>query len=498
MFSVNAREKFQLEKTKESFTKWYDQILPIADVVDKRYPVKGMPILKPYGFFMHDQIMKLLEDEWAAQQIYKAQFPLLIPEAYLKKEEDHLEGFKAEVFWARGGAGYDETQVGEEKDEYCALRPTSETAMYATFKEWIRSHVDLPLKIHQTCCVYRYETSSTLPLIRAREIHWNEAHTVHATEVEALQNLENAWTSYLKIIEEDLCFTGLRLRRPIWDSFPGGVHTDVMDTVMPSGKVLQTVGAHYLGQKFAKVFEIQFTGESGENETPYMTCYGVSTRLLAAALSLHGDEFGLVLPTKIAMIQIVVVPVMFKKGAESVMQACRDWVAECRRALPGVRVHLDDSKKQPGNKYYFWEMKGVPIRVEIGPKDVEKNQICLVGRTTGKAGKKFVPMSDWISVMQALNDHDGYLRKQAFDFHQANVHSANSLEELGTLIEEGGLVRIPYHTVEVEGKEGDEKIHDLCGGEIRGFVPDEKVENGIKCLVTGKEATCYAYVARAY
>lgn len=218
-----------------------------------------MPVFKGYGFYMHNAIMGIIEQEWEKQEIEKAQFPLVIPETFLEKEKDHVKGFESECFWVTKG-GLNDLEVR------LALRPTSETAMYYMFNLWVRSFRDLPLKIHQTCNVFRYETKDTTPLIRVREIFWNEAHTCHETPEQALDNLEQAWSSYMYLIRDCLGVFGLRLRRPIWDKFAGAEHTDVMDSCMPSGKVLQIVGAHYLGQKFAKVFDIKFLNRTNKFE----------------------------------------------------------------------------------------------------------------------------------------------------------------------------------------------------------------------------------------
>lgn len=471
------------------FPAWYDRILVEADVMDKRYPVKGMPIFTTYGYHMHCQIMEILEREWSKQKIDKVQFPILIPKEFFEKEADHVAGFTPEVFWV--------TKGGEKELEApAALRPTSETAMYSMFSIWVRSFRDLPLKIHQTCTVYRYETKDTMPLIRAREIHWNEAHTCHATEAEALENLEAAWRSYLYLINDCLGVFGVRIRRPEWDKFAGATHTDVLDCVLPSGKVLQCVGAHYLGQGFAKAFNIKFLNDKNEFEHGYMTCYGVSTRLLACCLSTHGDNKGLVLPSKISKYQVVIVPIIMKKGAEEIKAAAHALGAKLREA--GVGVVVDDAEKKPGEKYYYWEMKGVPLRIEVGPRDLENNAFMLVRRANG--AKQTYPQADVVKTVQtALEEQDTHLREQAKKFHNDHVTTCMTMDEAVQAIQtKGGFVRIPFFSTGVDGKEGDKIVHAKTGGEVRGFVPSETIESGLTCAATGKPATCWAYVARSY
>jgi len=485
-----AEEKttFNIDKSAKFF-EWYDRILVEADIMDKRYPVKGMPIFTKYGFHMHSAIMEILEQEWTKQGIDKVQFPVLIPESYLVKEQQHLEGFSAEVFWA--------TEGGDKKLEVkCALRPTSETAMYSMFSLWVRSFRDLPLKIHQTCAVYRYETKDTLPLIRAREIHWNEAHTCHATPQDALDNLEAAWKSYLYLLNDCLGVYGVRLRRPEWDKFAGAVHTDVLDCVLPSGKVLQSVGAHYLGQIFSKSFDIKFLTEKNEYEHAFMTCYGVSTRMLACALSSHGDNKGLILPSVLAKWKVVITPLIFKGKEAPVIAAGKEWKQKLEAA--GITVFLDDSDKTPGEKYYHWEMKGVPLRLEIGPKDLEKGQVCIVRRDG--AGKTFIAADQAIEkVRELLVAQDTNLKAKAKAFADSKVVTCKTLEEAAeTLKTNGGFVRIPFFSTGLDGEEGDKIVHEKCNAEVRGFVPGETMDAGLVCAATGKPATVWAYCAKSY
>lgn len=335
-----------------------------------------------------------------------------------------------------------------------------------------------------------------MPLIRAREIYWNEAHTCHSTETEALENLEAAWRSYLYLINDCLGVYGVRIRRPEWDKFAGATHTDVLDCILPSGKVLQSVGAHYLGQRFAKAFNIKFLNDKNEFENGYMTCYGVSTRLLACTLSIHGDNKGLVLPSKIAKFHVVIVPIIMKKGADEVRAAARALEQTLRDA--GIGVTLDETEKKPGEKYYYWEMKGVPLRIEVGPRDVENKAFMLVRRANG--AKQTYPAADVVKTVQvALEEQDALLRTQAKQFHDDHITTCKTMDEAVAAIQsKGGFVRIPFFSTGVDGKEGDKIVHAKTGGEVRGFVPSETIEPGLVCAATGKPATCWAYVARSY
>eukprot|EP00033_Pygsuia_biforma_P001216 GCRY01001379.1.p1 GENE.GCRY01001379.1~~GCRY01001379.1.p1 ORF type:complete len:528 (-),score=200.74 GCRY01001379.1:254-1837(-) len=476
----------------EDFPLWFEQICLAADLIDKRYPVKGTPVMKPYGYYMHDMIMQAVEKEWMDQDIEKAQFPMLIPQDFLEIEKDHVKGFESECFWVtKGGL--------KELDVKLALRPTSETAMYYMFALWIRSYKDLPLKMHQTCNVFRHETKDTRPLIRVREIFWNEAHTCHATAEEAAHALDEAWRGYLNVITGKLGFHGKRMRRPDWDKFPGAAYSDVMDTVLPDGKVLQTVGTHNLGQKFSKVFDIKFLNKQQKFEHCYMTCFGVSTRVLAAALSIHGDNKGLVLPPILARYHVVIVPIIMKKNLREEMLAK---VSEIKQDLTrkGLRVFVDDDdSKKPGDKFYYWEMKGVPVRLEVGPRDLENKEARVVMRFSGE--KYQAPLEGLADHLITKMDHIlDIMRENAREFEESHTKTCTTQEEMVQWIDnKGGFARIPFFAMDTEAKAADEKVHELCGAEVRGFVPSEEPPaEGTLCLITGKPAKYWAYVAKAY
>ncbi|CAL6037328.1 Prolyl-tRNA_synthetase [Hexamita inflata] len=481
---------FQLHKTAETFSDWYDAVMDAAEIVDRRYPVKGCPVLRPYGFFMHNAIMREVEDRYAEVGVEQALFPTVIPESFLNKEADHIKGFGAECFWI--------DRAGNDKlEEPLALRPTSETAIYYMFNKWVRSFRDLPLKVHQTCTVFRYETKNTKPLIRVREIPWNEAHTCHATKVEALDMMNTYWKVCMKIFEQELCFTGKVLQRAPWDKFAGAEHTEVLDVIMPCGRVLQTAGIHYLGQKFAKVFDINFLDQNNTKQLAEMTCCGVSTRVLACALAIHGDDKGLILPPLISQFQVVLIPCGGKKEAE-VYAPLQEMQTRLRNMK--IRCTIDDSKQSMGEKLFYWEMKGAPLRIELGPRDLETQQFVLVARDLGKDGKKTCPIADLEKVIaQELEAFKDRLRAKAMASHKDHITIARTLDEIQEVItKKGGFAQIPFFTMEAGAKEAEEVIKEKCGGaEIRGFWPEEKCEGEI-CAVTGKPATVWAYVARAY
>ncbi|KAL0216917.1 hypothetical protein RCL1_007400 [Eukaryota sp. TZLM3-RCL] len=470
------------------FAAWYENICKDADIIDKRYPVKGMYTFKPYGWFMHESIMNLMEAEWTKLDIEKTQFPLLIPEDFLAREGDHIKGFGGEVFWVTKGGH-------EELETRLALRPTSETCIYHMFSLWLRSFRDLPMKVHQTCSVFRCETKDTRPLIRTREVFWNEAHTAHATAEEAIEMLNRAWDGYNYVITNVLGVSGLRIRRPEWDKFAGAEYTDVMDALLPCGRVLQIVGAHYLGQKFSKVFSVEYTGEDNLPHYPHITCFGVSTRVLAATLAVHGDEKGLVLPPSIARYEVVIVPILMKKKVEVVLEACEEYLRILKAA--GIRAFFDNSPKSPGEKFYYWEMKGVPLRIEIGPRDVQNNEARLVRRDNME--KNQIKKEELVETLRnELELMRIRLEVAGQQFYSERVVTCSSLEEVTKAIGERKIARIPFHSMDVDGREADRAIHEACGAEVRGYSPTEEAPVMLACIITGKEAKYWGYCARSY
>mmetsp|Transcript_22257 Transcript_22257/g.62528 ORF Transcript_22257/g.62528 Transcript_22257/m.62528 type:complete len:546 (-) Transcript_22257:370-2007(-) len=488
-----AEEKVTFSvKKNEDFNEWFEQIIRFAGIMDKRYPVKGMPVFNPYGFAVHNRLMNILEAEWEKLSIEKAQFPLLIPREFFELEGEFAKGFEEEVFWVTHGGL-------KELDVQLAMRPTSETPMYYMFSQWIRSYRDLPLKVHQTCSVFRHETKQTRPLIRAREIHWNEAHTCYSTEEGAIQDLTDAWKAYDYLIKDCACFTGLILRRPKWDKFPGAEYTDVMDTIMPSGRVLQTVGAHYLGQKFAKSFDIKFLNDKKEHEFVYMTCYGVSTRLTAATLSIHGDDKGLIIPPRLARFQVIIVPIVMKKSDKSTIEKAHEIGALLLKH--GIRSKVDDSNQRPGEKFYHWEMKGVPLRVEIGPRDLKNGVVTVVARDGGVEKHTLDFNEDTLpgAVAEELEAVQDRLRATAFAFHESRVKTCMEKEELIDAVANGFVARIPFHSMDEDGEASDKLVHEWTMGEVRGHDAKEAPPpEGTKCIVTQKEAKYWAYACKCY
>ena len=387
-----------------------------AEIVDNRYPVKGMCVWFPFGFAIKKNVYAVIR-ELLDPDHQETQFPLMIPENEFMKEAQHIKGFEEEVYWVTSGGT-------SPLDVKLALRPTSETAIYPMFKLWIRSHADLPLRIYQIVNTFRYETKHTRPLIRLREItSFKEAHTVHATWEEAAEQVEVAISRYSEFYRR-LALPFLVSRRPSWDKFPGADYTTAIDVIMPDGKTLQVGTAHHLGSTFAKTYEITYEAENGEQKLVSQTCYGISERCIAALISVHGDEKGLVLPWGVAPTQVVIVPILLG-DKEKVLAVCRE--LQSKLAAARVRVKLDTSDERPGAKFYKWEMKGVPIRLEVGPRDIEKGVVTLARRD---GAKKAVPMEGLVeAINKEAEELQAVLYERARHFHEGKVKEVASIEE---------------------------------------------------------------------
>ncbi|WP_445476000.1 proline--tRNA ligase [Methanococcoides methylutens] len=475
------QEKEATLPQKESFSEWYNDLLQVAEIMDVRYPVKGSYVWYPFGFSIRRNVYGIIR-ELLDKDHQETMFPLLIPENEFMKEAEHIKGFEDEVYWVLNGGT---TPL----DVKLALRPTSETAIYPMYRLWVRSHADLPLKLYQIVNTFRYETKHTRPLIRLREItSFKEAHTVHTTWDDAAAQVDEAIRLYSEFYRR-LAVPVLPSKRPNWDKFPGADYTIAVDALMPDGKTLQVGTAHHLGDNFAKTFDIKYEDATGEQVYAHQTCYGVSERCIAALISIHGDDKGLILPPEVAPVQAVIIPILFKKS-EAVLAACND-VKETLEAA-GVRVTIDDSDKRPGSKYYKWEMKGVPLRIEIGPKDLEKEAAMLVRRDTGE--KEQVPLSSIANeVIERFAVIQFSLLENAKENLNARIFDCNTVEEIKEKVSEG-IAHVPWCGEEKCGLELDEQV----GAGILGIPTDQNEDGAYKCPMCGKDTSIRVYVARTY
>jgi prolyl-tRNA synthetase len=467
---------------KNDFSAWYHELLWRAEIMDVRYPVKGIYVWFPFGFSLrrnvYDQLRAVMDREHQ-----EALFPLLIPETEFAKEAEHIKGFEDEVYWVtHGGVTPLEVKL--------ALRPTSECAIYPMYALWVRSHADLPLRIYQIVNTFRYETKHTRPLIRLREItSFKEAHTVHATWDDAEAQVQTAIGLY-KEFYRMLCIPVIVSKRPDWDKFPGADHTVAVDAIMPDGKTLQSGTVHHLGDHFSRTFAIQYEDLQGEQQYAFQTCYGISERCIAALISVHGDDRGLVLPPRVAPVQVVLVPITIGKRKNEVADAVKE--IEERLLGAGFRVKRDDRDLRPGAKYYYWEMRGVPLRLEVGPRDIDAGQVTAVTRL---GHKSVIPREVLIEgVTERLATFTAELEERALEQFRSKITIVRGIQELVTALERGVAV-VPWC-----GERGcADAIEAQTGASVLGTeVRSESIPSiSGTCVICGKEGTG-TLVGKAY
>lgn len=485
-----AKEEGITIKKAENFSEWFTQVVEKAELSDIRYNVKGFVVFMPWSVMSMELMYDLLEAEMQAKGHKPAWFPAVIPESNFLKESEHVEGFMPEVFWV--------TEVGSEGkklEERLALRPTSETAMYKMYAVWIRSWRDLPLKLYQRCQVWRYEGKATRPFIRSREFYWIESHNVFADRAGAESQVHEDMEITENTMRKQYAVPFIFFQRPDHDKFPGAVHTYAADTVMPDGKVLQLPSTHLLGQNFSKPFDIKFADNDGKEKYVWQTCYGPAvSRIYAAVIALHGDDKGLVLPPPIAPVQIVIVPVFDESNKEQILKEAKALKAQFEKKF---RVELDARDEYtPGWKFNHWELKGVPVRAEIGPEDIKKKQVVLVRRDTGE--KKAVGMNKAnVAVKSTLRKIHQSLLKKADKYLKKNVRKASSMAKLKKILrEQGGIVKVYW----CKNPECADYIKaETDGGVIRGvpFGMDEIEKKG-RCVNCKKETDHVVYIGRQY
>lgn len=447
-------------------------------------PVRGCIVFKPAGYALWEAIQKELDARLKETGHENAYFPLFIPESFFEKEKEHIEGFNPELPWV--------TEAGGEKlEERLAIRPTSETVIGHMFSQWIQSYRDLPLLINQWANVVRWE-KRTLPFLRTSEFLWQEGHTAHATEEEAKEEVFKILDLYYEFIEEVLAIPLVRGEKTPSEKFAGAVRTYSVEAMMKDGKALQAGTSHYLGQRFAKSFNIQFTDQNNRLAYAYTTSWGVSTRLIGALIMVHGDDHGLVLPPRIAPTQVVIIPIGPKHERDRVIMHAKQMLNQLKSM--GIRVKLDDRENySPGWKFNEYEAKGVPIRLEIGPRDLNENQVVLARRDTLE--KVTVP----ISKMEETIDHllkeiQEHLYNKAKVHFDQNTHIAETLEELTEII------RVKRGFV-LSGWCGDDhcesKVKEVSGAVSRNipFNPPKKME---KCVSCGQVAKYTVWFAKSY
>jgi len=464
-------------KKENNLSDWYVDVVQKAELADYA-PIKGFMVIRPNAYSIWQNLQNYFNEVLKKHNVSNAYFPLLIPDSFFKREAKHAQGFAPELAYVK------DTEDGE----LLAIRPTSETIMYDSYSKWVRSWRDLPLKINQWCNVVRWEVKQTKPFLRTREFLWQEGHCVFEDKKGADDNMEEMILEYKKMVEDLLAIPTFIGKKSVAEKFPGADTTMTLEALMPDGKCLQCGTSHNLGQNFAKTFNVSFKDRDEKDKYAWQTSWGFSTRLIGAIVMVHGDDKGLVIPPRIAENKVVIVPILFDDTKERVLKKCN----EIKRELGKFNVLLDERQGySSGYKFNEWEMKGIPIRIEIGPKDVESKKVVIVRRDNGK--KESVSEKDIAKkVEQTLEDIQKSLFNKAKKFLISRFDEAKTLNELKKKIDERKIVKVFM----VDDPNIEAEIKSVTGGASSRIIEDSKKEG--KCIFSGRKTNIIAYFAKAY
>jgi prolyl-tRNA synthetase len=476
-----------LTAKKEEFSEWYPQIIVKGDLADYS-PVSGCIIFKPRSYAIWENIKKEVDTRFKKLNIKNCYFPLLIPETLLKKEATHVEGFAPEVAWVDYGGN---SKLGER----LAIRPTSETIMYEAYSRWIRSWRDLPLRLNQWNNVIRWEFKHPVPLLRTREFLWNEGHTAFATEEEAEQEVPEIITAYQDVVENYLALPGIIGRKTEQEKFAGAEYTISMEYVLPTGKGIQGPDCHHDGQLFSKAFDIQFLNKEEKKEYAWQNTFAISTRMLGVMLAIHSDDKGVILPPKIAPEHAVIIPIFNEKNKKTILKKAK----EIQKQLESFKIHIDDRETYtPGWKFHAWELQGVPTRIELGPQDIEKEQVIIVRRDTGE--KKAVKITSLAKNMEKiLKDIQDNLFSKAKKFLEQSIVTATTKQELEQAIKEKKIVKGSWcgkESCEKNIKETGAKILNLPLQDINKSIEPQQSKKA--CIYCGETGHYLALIGKSY
>ena len=466
-------------KKSEDFSEWYTQVVQKAELADYS-EVKGFMIVRPNGYSIWENIQKNFDSIIKKLNVRNAYFPLLIPESFFKRESEHAEGFSPEVAWL---------EKSKEESERLAIRPTSETIIYDSYSKWIRAWRDLPLSINQWCNVVRWETKTTRLFLRTREFLWQEGHCVY----ESLEECDKETLKYLKedkkFFEEFLAIHVLEGKKTETEKFAGAYYTSSIEALMPDGKALQMATSHNLGQGFAKSFKIKYIGKDEKEYYPWQNSWGLSTRTIGALVMVHGDDKGIVLPPNVAENKVVIIPIIFKKDEKKILNNARKLEKELKKFNP---ILDDRDSYSPGWKFNEWELKGIPIRIEIGPKDVEKKQVTLIRRDTNE--KLYIKQSGLSkNISELLKEIQSNLYNKSKEFTLNSITEVILLDELKKVIDNRkiGLAFL------CESEKCEDKIKDKTGAKTLN-IPFEQPKILGNCISCGKNASYLVRIAKSY
>ncbi|MBS3114469.1 proline--tRNA ligase [Candidatus Woesearchaeota archaeon] len=471
-------------KKSEGFNEWYNQIVLKADMIDYS-SVSGCIIFKPNSYSIWEKIQKIFDDKIKRSGHKNCYFPMFIPESLLKKEAEHVKGFNPEVAWV--------TKAGDtELNEKLAIRPTSETIMYESYAKWIRSWRDLPLLLNQWNSVVRWEFKHAKPFLRTREFLWQEGHTAHATREDAEREVMQQLFEYVDLIENFMAIPVIAGKKTDKEKFAGADYTTTVEAFMPDGKALQMGTSHLLGQNFAKVFDIKFLDKDEKEKYVWQTSWGLSTRTIGAIVMAHGDDKGLVLPPKIAPVHIVIVPIVFKENKENIIAKAKEIVKKLK--AKNYSVELDDRDGYtPGWKFNEWELKGVPLRIEIGPKDVEAEQLVLARRDNNE--KTTIKTKDLEKkVEQTLNEIQDNLFKKAKEYLTKSTVEVHNFNDFVNVIKSKKMAKALF----CGHDECESSIKNKTEGATCRCIPFEQKAAKGNCVQCGKEAKFWAVFGKGY
>ena len=466
----------------EDFAQWYTDICKKAELIEYT-SVKGCMVIRPYGYAIWENIQRILDNMFKETGHENVCMPMFIPESLLQKEKDHVEGFAPEVAWVTYGGN-------EKLEDRLCVRPTSETLFCEHYSNIIHSYRDLPKLYNQWVSVVRWE-KTTRPFLRSREFLWQEGHTIHATAQEAIEETERMLNVYADFCEKSLAMPVVKGKKTESDKFAGAESTYAIEALMHDGKALQAGTSHYFGDGFAKAFDIQYTDKENKRVYPHQTSWGVTTRLIGAVIMTHGDNSGLVLPPAVAPIQVVIVPIAQHK--EGVLDKANEILEKLKAS--GIRVKLDDSENSPGWKFSESEMKGVPVRLEIGPRDIENGQCVLAPRVGGE--KRTAALGDTLAdtIQQLLQEVHDKMYEKALENREKHTYACRTLDEITKTLEEkgDGFVKAMWC-----GDEAcEDKIKELTGVGSR-CIPKQQEHLADTCICCGKPAKCMVYWGKAY
>ncbi len=475
----------QLTPRSENFSDWYNELVLKAELADYS-PVRGCMVVRPYGWSLWENCQAGLDRRFKETGHSNAAFPLLIPKSFFEKEKEHVEGFSPELAVVTVGGG-------EELEEPLVVRPTSETITGYMYSKWVKSWRDLPILINQWGSVVRWELRTKL-FLRTTEFYWQEGHTVHATEKEAREETLRMLDVYADFAINDAAIPVIKGIKSEAEKFAGAVMSTTIEAMMGDTKALQSGTSHFLGQNFSRAFDIQFSDRNNEQQYAWTTSWGLSTRMVGAIIMTHGDDKGLILPPRLAPIQVVIVPIYRSETEKSVVMETADRIfAELKGS--GLRIKMDDREEvTPGFKYNDWEMRGVPLRMEIGPKDVEKNSVALARRDRpGREGKSFVLQANLVeTVKTTLDDIQASLLAKATAFRDSHISEAKDLDELAKAVQNGWA-----YSWWCENRECEIKIKELTKATTRCMPIDQPAGSG-NCVICGKPAQRKVLIGKSY